>query len=231
MRGSGTVRRAQGIPTHKRTLVAAALLAALVLCGVPPCAAQNMLSQHNDNFRTGATLQETLLNASNVNAAKFGKLYTRNVDGDIYAQPLYLAGVDMPGWGTRNVVYVVTMRNNVYAFDADNHDPNPAAGVLWGPFHLGYLGEPEQGRPGGCPSAAYYGITSTPVIDPANKGSIWWRRRLTRRGGRTRCYTGLTFAPVRARTRRPTTCLARSCIRIRPTRGPSPNTVASIQGS
>src|ERR1700724_2689732 len=132
MRGSGTVRRAQGIPTHKRTLVAAVLLAASVLFGVPPCAAQNMLTQHNDNFRTGATLQETLLNASNVNAAKFGKLYTRNGDGDIYAQPLYLAGVDMPGWGTKNVVYVVTMRNNVYAFDADNHDRNPAAGVLWG---------------------------------------------------------------------------------------------------
>lgn len=226
MRGSGTVRRTHGIPTHKRTLVAAALLAASVLFGVPPCVAQDMLTQHNDNFRTGATLQETLLNASNVNAATFGKLYTRNVDGDIYAQPLYLAGVDMPGRGTKNVVYVVTMRNNVYAFDADNHDRNPAAGVLWGPFHLGYLGEPEQGRPGGCKSAAYYGITSTPVIDPANKWLYLVAKTIDPQGGPTRCYTGLTFAPVRARTRRPTTCLSKSCIRIRPTPGPSPNTVA-----
>jgi len=142
------------------------LLAALVAA-----ASGDVLTQHNDNARTGATLNETILNTSNVNAAQFGKLYTRIVDGDIYAQPLYVAGVNIPGKGVKNVVYVATVRNNIYAFDADNYDADPAAGRLWGPFHLG---EPEQGRtdlngkvpgPGSCASATYYGIVSTPVID------------------------------------------------------------------
>ncbi|HZQ25237.1 MAG TPA: hypothetical protein VFA89_20790 [Terriglobales bacterium] len=119
-------------------------------------------------------LDESVLNTSNVNSTSFGKLYTRYVDGDIYAQPLYVTDVDIPGKGKRNVLYVVTVKNNVYAFDADNYDPNPAAGVLWGPYHLG---EPEQGRRNTngdwpsyqtCASASYYGITSTPVIDVAN---------------------------------------------------------------
>ena len=133
-----------------------------------------MLTQHNDNFRSGATLAETVLTTANVRPGQFGKLYTREVDGEIYAQPLYVEGVDVPGKGKRNVVFVATMKNNLYAFDADDDDPAPAAGLVWGPIHLG---TPEQGRidtdgnpppQPSCPSAAYYGITSTPVIDPAH---------------------------------------------------------------
>lgn len=123
-------------------------------------------------FRTGATLTETVLNTSNVRPGQFGKLYTRIVDGEIFAQPPYVEGVEIPGKGRHNVAYVATMKNNIYAFDADDDDPRPEAGLLWGPFHLG---EPEQGRidingtlpPGqSCPSVAYYGIASAPVIDP-----------------------------------------------------------------
>jgi hypothetical protein len=161
----------QPIKWRSRSGVRVAVALAL---GKACCFADNVLTQHNDNFRTGATLHEAVLNSSNVNATQFGKLCTRVVDGDIYAQPLYVEGVDIPNKGRKNVVYVATARNNVYAFDADNYDPNPAAGVLWGPFHLG---DPEQGRqdangvqpPGqACPSAAYYGIISTPAIDPVN---------------------------------------------------------------
>src|SRR5262249_50662003 len=146
----------------KSIFVRAVLLATWMVLGASVSGAENVLTHHNNNFRTGATLDETILNTSNVNSAQFGKIYTRHVDGDIYAQPLFVKGVDIPGRGRKNVVFVVTARNNVYAFDADNDDPNPAAGLLWGPFHLGYLGEPEQGRPPGpgrCASAAYYGIT------------------------------------------------------------------------
>jgi hypothetical protein len=85
-----------------------------------------VLTQHNDNARTGANLQETVLNVSNVNKEKFGKLFERSVDGDIYGQPLYMPNVDVPGKGLRNLVYVATMHNTVYAFDADqkgNADP------------------------------------------------------------------------------------------------------------
>src|SRR6266851_1212122 len=90
-----------------------------------PTPAQNVLTQHNDMFRTGATLTETVLSAANVRAGQFGKLYGRIVDGEIFAQPLYVEGVDIPGKGRRNVIYVATMKNNIYAFDADDDDPRP----------------------------------------------------------------------------------------------------------
>jgi hypothetical protein len=88
----------------------------------------SVLTQHNDNGRTGQNLHEVLLNTSNVNQKQFGKLFTRQVDGHIYAQPLYVPNVTIPDKGTHNVVYVATMRNIVYAFDAD--DPQ-AAEHLW----------------------------------------------------------------------------------------------------
>jgi hypothetical protein len=43
-----------------------------------------------DRFPTGANTQETALNSTNVNAARFGKLYSYYVDGAVYAQPLYV---------------------------------------------------------------------------------------------------------------------------------------------
>src|SRR6266851_4649668 len=64
----------------------------------------SVLTQHNDNSRTGANLNETLLNTSNVNVNRFGKLFSRVVDGQIYAQPLYVPGVNIQG--LHNVVYV-----------------------------------------------------------------------------------------------------------------------------
>ena len=55
--------------------------------------------QHNDVSRTGATLSETILNTSNVTVTQFGKIFTRTVDGQIYAQPLYVPNVAIPGQG------------------------------------------------------------------------------------------------------------------------------------
>ncbi|BCL77709.1 hypothetical protein ccbrp13_01740 [Ktedonobacteria bacterium brp13] len=87
-----------------------------------------VLTQHNDNSRTGANLREVQLNTFNVNSQRFGKLFERQVDGHIYAQPLYVGNVIIPNKGIHNVVYVATMHNSVYAFDAD--DPHAAA-PLW----------------------------------------------------------------------------------------------------
>jgi hypothetical protein len=149
---------------------------------------QDVLTQHNDVFRTGATLTETILNTSNVRPGAFGKLYSRELDGEIYAQPLYVEGVEIPDSGRRNVVFVATMKNNIYAFDADNDDPRPEAGLLWGPFHLG---KPKQGRvdldgnappDGSCRSAGYYGIASTPVIDPSRNWMFLVAKTIDRSG-------------------------------------------------
>ncbi len=125
-----------------------------------------VLTQHNDNQRTGANLDETILNTSNVYAGSFGKLFTRDVDGHIYAQPLYVPGVSIPNKGVHNVVYVVTQHNSVYAFDAD--DPLTSA-----PFWNVNLG-PSAPVPAdfGNRYGPYedilveVGITGTPVIDP-----------------------------------------------------------------
>src|SRR5881628_2099362 len=84
----------------------------LASAATAPVSAQvSVLTQHNDNARSGANLSETILNTTNVNVNQFGKLFTRAVDGYIYAQPLYVANVSIPNQGTHNVVYIATEHN------------------------------------------------------------------------------------------------------------------------
>ena len=123
----------------------------------------NVLTQHNDNSRTGAYGNEAVLKTSNVNQHQFGKLFTRPVDGHIYAQPLYLYNVNIPNQGIHNVVYVATMHNTVYAFDADNpKTPNP----LWGTSLEPSVPLPDAniGNSGYHDISVEVGILSTPVI-------------------------------------------------------------------
>ncbi len=79
-----------------------------------------VLTQHNDLYRTGWNKQEAILNLNNVRPGLFGKLFERAVDDQIYAQPLVVPGINMPGNGTKNIVIVATVNNTVYAFDADS---------------------------------------------------------------------------------------------------------------
>jgi hypothetical protein len=140
-----------------RTPIAAALL---IACGAP-AGAQVLTSQY-DNARTSATMHETTLTPANVNAAQFGKLRTIKVDGDVYAQPLYIPRVAIPGKGVHNVLYVATEHDSVYAFDADGQPAEP----LW---HVSFLKDgvtPVPARDTRCPFIApEVGITPTPVID------------------------------------------------------------------
>src|SRR6266487_6222330 len=122
-------------------------------------------THHNDNGRTGANLNETTLTTANVNPQKFGKLFDRQVDGQIYAQILYVSNVNIPDKGTHNVVYVATMHNSVYAFDADDHN---ATEPLWKREALHPAVSLPDGRIG--PGDDYHdiamevGILGTPVI-------------------------------------------------------------------
>ena len=153
------------MPSNTEVNIALALpihpLIALVLLTHPPAAAQVTTSQY-DNARTGANLNETALTPQNVNPARFGKLFVLKVDGDIYAQPLYLAGVEIPGEGKHNVVFVATEHDSVYAFDADARPSTP----LW---HVSFLHSGVttlSAMAVRCPFIRpEIGITPTPVID------------------------------------------------------------------
>ena len=131
----------------------------------------NVLAQRYDNARTGANLNETILTPATV-ATNFGKLYARAVDGSIYGQPLYVSNVSIPGQGVHNVVYVATMNDVVYAFDADSNAGSNAA-PLWSVTFVnpaaGITAVPATDVDSGGNIVGNVGIESTPVIDlPSN---------------------------------------------------------------
>ncbi len=127
------------------------------------CTAQVTTSQY-DNARTGATLNEKILTPQNVNAEQFGKLGAFKVDGPVYAQPLFVPNVEIPGKGMHDVLYVATEHDSVFAFDAYRPGDPP----LW---QISFLDKargtiPPTGDMVQCPFLRpEVGITSTPVID------------------------------------------------------------------
>ncbi len=126
----------------------------------------NVLTRDYDSGRSGANLAETQLTVANVVPGNFGLVGTFPVDGEIFAQPLYVSGVTIPGQGQHNVLYASTEHNTIYAYDADSAaNPNllwyvnlgPSVPSVWLPS------DPDSG-----PFIDVYpevGILSTPVID------------------------------------------------------------------
>ena len=142
-------------------IVRPALALAALLAGAA-CAQVSVTTQHNDNARTGANLSETVLTPANVNPAHFGMLFKHAVDDQLYTQPLVVTGVKLAD-GTHDVVYVTTVNNSVYAFDAND---GAAASPLW---HVNF-GTPANlhSAPFGCTDMnGNMGIVGTPVIDRA----------------------------------------------------------------
>src|SRR5690242_7294215 len=134
--------------------------------GIATSAQVNVLTQHNDVARTGSNTTETILNTTNVVPYGFGKLFEYGVTGHVYAQPLYVNGLNIPGKGTRNVLFIATMHNDLYAFDAD--DSLQSTNVLWhvklGPSVP--LPDPNIGKACGTYNDIQIeiGILSTPFI-------------------------------------------------------------------
>jgi len=166
------------------------LFAALCATGLSAQTFEGVLTWHNDLARTGQNLNETVLTPQNVKDTKFGKVFSYSVDGQIYAQPLYVPNVSIPGQGVHNVVYVVTENDSIYAFDADGLQAkplwqmsliNPAQGVT--PVPCGTDGNSDIS----CNVFPFYGITSTPVID-ASTNTIYLVARTAETTGTTTNY-------------------------------------------
>jgi hypothetical protein len=134
-----------------------------VNAGTPPPSAIDVVTYHYDNLRTGQNVNETTLTTANVNSSKFGKLGSFSVDGKVDGQPLYLSNVSIPGKGTKNVLYVVTEHDSIYAFDADSVSGSSST-VLWRVSAL-KSGESSSDDRGCGQVTPEIGITSTPVID------------------------------------------------------------------
>ncbi len=120
-----------------------------------------VLTNKYDTYRTGQNLHETILNTGNVNVNNFGKKLSYPVDGQVYAQPLYVPNVNVNG-GTHNMAIVATEHDSVYAFDADQNLQ------LW---HASFINPPQitpiPSSDTGCGDLTpEIGITSTPDIDP-----------------------------------------------------------------
>jgi len=119
----------------------------------------DVVTNHKDNMRSAVYSSETVLNPTNVNSLRFGKVNFFAVDGKVDAQPLYLANVSIPGVGTRNVLYVVTEHGSAYAFDADS------GAQLWKVSTIGVGESPSDDASCSAAITPEIGITATPVID------------------------------------------------------------------
>src|SRR5581483_2348032 len=127
-----------------------------------------VLTYKNDTFHSGANRNETTLTLSNVNPLGFGKRVAFPIDGEAYAQPLFMPALTIGGV-SHNVVFVTTQNDSVYAFDADS--TNPSAAPLWKTSFLGGANNatPVASADVNCNDThPLMGIMSTPVIDPVS---------------------------------------------------------------
>jgi hypothetical protein len=171
-------KSSRGLPHSKNLWILAALVVVSALPASapatnPPSTPVAVLTQHNDLSRSGMNLNETFLNVTNVNTNQFGLLFNRNVDDQIYAQPLVMTNVSIPGRGTHNIVIVATVNDSVYAFDADNPQ---VATPYWtdsfiAPPNIVAPANTDESAIGACNGyymdfSGNFGIVGTPVIDP-----------------------------------------------------------------
>lgn len=152
----------------KSAIASVRLIALSLVISVALIAQTNVLTQHNDMGRTGRNTTETILTPDNVSSGNFGRLYSVPLDGQAYAQPLYMSSVQM-GAKSYSVVFVATEHDSVYALDSNNDGATLWQASLLDTAHgasTGATTDPESDT--GCPDVdgPEYGIMGTPVIDP-----------------------------------------------------------------
>ncbi|MGA2131780.1 MAG: pyrrolo-quinoline quinone [Bryobacteraceae bacterium] len=184
----------------------------VLLAGVTPNGSRPITTSQYGPSRAGVDTSEFILTPQNVNVSHFGKIGALAVDGPIYAQPLYLPAVTIPGKGEHDVIFVATEHDSVYAFDAAGAPAEP----LW---HVSFLSPgviPVPAADLECPLIApEVGVTSTPAIDIATGTLYVLARTKEHKGSRPDEYvqklhalavtTGAEKfggpAPIHARTR------------------------------
>ena len=134
----------------------------------------NVTLYRYDAVSSGLNPNETVLTPANVVSGSFGKQFTTSVNGQAYAEPLYMSGVNITAGahqGTHNVVYVATENDSLYAIDAGSGQ------VLWQDSFL----IPQSGQTISIVTSTddssgdispEIGITGTPAIN-ASTGSLY----------------------------------------------------------
>jgi hypothetical protein len=159
------------------------LVAIMFLVGVAlvtACSGQaTVWTGRMDNQRTGANTSETLLTPQNVNKNDFGFLFNYPIDYMALGQPLFIPNVNINGQGVLyNVVYVGTMADSVYAFDANHNTTSPLWSVnftnpaIYGPGITTASGADLPCSGGKTSGFSQEGIAGTPVID-TNTGTMY----------------------------------------------------------
>jgi putative pyrroloquinoline-quinone-binding quinoprotein len=158
--------------------LAASLLAGPVpVASAPAAGGTDLVTYHGDAGRTGWNAAEQTLTPAAIHSGAFGRRWASRVDGAVYAQPLVAHGVTVGGT-PRTLVYVVTERDLIYAFDGGS------GGRIWGPVSLG---APVSRSSLPCGNIDPVGITSTPVID-RESSTLYAVGLTTPDNGRTKVY-------------------------------------------
>ena len=123
-----------------------------------------VLTRSYDNARTGANTRETQLSPARVLNQGLTKVFSLTVETDdprIEAQPLYVPNIMMLDGEKHDVIYVFSMSNNIWAFDAKT-----GAKIWQKPT---FLGQPFLPTWNDAVDSKHinrsFGILSTPVID------------------------------------------------------------------
>jgi hypothetical protein len=177
-----TAPSSAGVVTITATSVADPSKTATATIGVTNLA--GVLTYHNDLSRDGANQQEYALTTSNVATATFGKLFSCQVDGAIYAQPLWIPKVSIGGV-IHNVVLVATMHDTVYLLDADGSSATPPQCVTFWSKQLLPAGETwgSYTDVGSSDIFPDIGILGTPVVDSSTNVVYLVAKSKTTSGG------------------------------------------------